>query len=81
MEATKSKSAFRQYTRELEWFRKHCKKHYVSQLDRSDVMALFARGRKELFQEEPLNQKTINRRVIIMLHAMRSNRDEARRLA
>ena len=72
VEATKSKSAFRQYTRELEWFRKHCKKHYVSQLDRSDVMALFARGRKELFQEEPLNQKTINRRVIIMLHAMRS---------
>ncbi len=72
VEATKKKSTFRQYSRELEWFRMHCKKHYVSQLDRSDAMGLFARGRKELFNDEPLNQKTINRRVIIMLRAMRS---------
>jgi integrase/recombinase XerD len=72
VEATKSKSTLRQYTRELEWFRRHCKKQYVSQLDRSDAMALFAQGRKELFHEEPLNQKTINRRVIIMLQAMRN---------
>jgi hypothetical protein len=36
----------------MEWFRKHCKKHYVSQLDRSDAMVLFAQGRKEFFHEE-----------------------------
>lgn len=35
-------------------------------------MALFAQGRKELVDGRPLNQKTINRRVIIMLNAMRS---------
>jgi hypothetical protein len=72
VDATKKKSTFRQYRQELEWFRKHCKKRYVSQLNRSDAMALFAQGRKELVDDRPLNQKTINRRVIIMLHAMRS---------
>ncbi len=72
VEATKSKSTLRQYRPDLEWFRKHCQKRYVSQLNRSDAMALFAQGRKELAHGRPLNQKTINRRVIIMLHAMRS---------
>lgn len=72
VEATKKKSTFRQYRQELEWFRKHCQKRCVSQLNRSDAMALFAQGRKELADGRPLNQKTINRRVIIMLHAMRS---------
>jgi integrase/recombinase XerD len=72
VEATKGKKTYRQYRNELEWFRKHSKKQYVSQLNRSDAMALFANGRKELVDGRPLNQKTINRRVIIMLHAMRS---------
>jgi integrase len=72
VEATKGERTYRQYRRELEWFRTHCKKLCVSQLDRSDAMALFARGRKEVVDGMPLNQKTINRRVIIMLHAMRS---------
>jgi integrase/recombinase XerD len=72
VEATKGEKTYRQYRRELEWFRKHCKKRVVSQLNRSDAMALFAQGRRELLDGKPLNQKTINRRVIIMLHAMRS---------
>jgi hypothetical protein len=72
VEATKGEKTYRQYRRELEWFRTHCKKRVVSQLNRSDAMALFAQGRRELLDGKPLNQKTINRRVIIMLHAMRS---------
>ena len=72
VEATKGEKTYRQYRRELEWFRTHCKKRYVSQLSRSDAMALFALGRREVLDDKPLNQKTINRRVIIMLHAMRS---------
>ena len=72
VQATKGVKTYRQYRNELEWFRKHSKKRYVSQLSRSDAMALFAQGRKELVDGRPLNQKTINRRVIIMLHAMRS---------
>lgn len=64
--ATKSIATYRSYKLDLAWFRRHCRKHLVSDLDRSDAMALFAAGR-----EERLNQKTINRRVIVMLHAMR----------
>ena len=63
VEATKSEDTLRQYTREWEWFCKH-RKQYVSQLNRSDAMALFAQGRKELFNGVPLDQKTINRRVL-----------------
>lgn len=35
-------------------------------------MRLFVVGRKEIVDGKPRNQKTINRRVIIMLNAMRS---------
>jgi hypothetical protein len=38
------------------------KKHYVDQLD---AIALFAAAR-----DEDLNQKTINKRVVVMLQAM-----------
>jgi integrase len=72
VEATKGKRTFLQYRRELEWFREHCTKRYVVELDRSDAMRLFVQGRKEVVDGKPLNQKTINRRVIIMLNAMRS---------
>jgi hypothetical protein len=71
VEATKGIRTFRQYRRELEWFRSHCQKRYVSELNRADTMRLFVQGRKEIVDGKPLNQKTINRRVIIMLHAMR----------
>lgn len=72
VEATKGVRTFRQYRRELEWFRGHCRKRYVAELDRSDAMRLFVEGRKEVVDGRPLNQKTINRRIIIMLNAMRS---------
>lgn len=72
VQATKSKNTYRQYCQELAWFRRLSKKRYVSDLDRSDIMALFAEGRKEQVDGRPLNQKTINRRVIIVLQAMRS---------
>jgi integrase len=72
VEATKGIRTFRQYRAELEWFRRNCRKRYVAELDRSDAMRLFIVGRKEIVDGKPLNQKTINRRVIIMLNAMRS---------
>lgn len=72
VEATKGTRTLRQYRRELEWFRRNCRKRHVVELDRSDAMRLFVEGRKEIVDGKPLNQKTINRRVIIMLNAMRS---------
>jgi hypothetical protein len=49
-----------------------CTKKYVADLDRSDVIALFTAGRNTLVDGQPLNQKTINRRVIFLRHAMRN---------
>jgi len=66
VKATKGDATWRAYSADLAWFLKITKKHYVDQLGRSDAMALFAAGR-----EESLNQKTINKRVIVMLQAMR----------
>jgi integrase len=66
VKATKGGSTLEAYQRDLRWFRNHCSKRYVSRLTRDDAMALFAAGR-----EQQLNQKTINRRVIVMLNAMR----------
>lgn len=66
VKATKGDATWRAYSADLAWFLKITKKHYVDQLGRSDVMALFVAGR-----EESLNQKTINKRVIVMLQAMR----------
>lgn len=66
VQATKSAATYRAYKCDLAWFREHCGKHLVSRLDRSDVMVLFAAGR-----EGDLNQKTTNKRVVVMLQAMR----------
>jgi integrase len=66
VKATKGEATWRAYTADLAWFQKISKKHYVDQLGRSDAMKLFAAGR-----DEDLNQKTINKRVIVMLQAMR----------
>lgn len=66
VKATKSPATLLAYSKDLRWFRQHCKKHYVTQLNRGDVMALFAAGR-----DQGLNQKTVNKRVIVMLQAMR----------
>jgi integrase/recombinase XerD len=66
VKATKGDATWRVYSADLAWFQTVSKKHYVDQLGRSDAMKLFAAGR-----EEDLNQKTINKRVIVMLQAMR----------
>lgn len=66
VKATKGQATWRAYAADLAWFQTICKKHYVDQLRRSDAMALFAAGR-----DADLNQKTINKRVIVMLQAMR----------
>ena len=66
VKATKGEATWRAYSADLAWFQKVSKKHYVDQLGRSDAMKLFAAGR-----DEDLNQKTINKRVIVMLQAMR----------
>ena len=66
VKATKGDATWRAYSADLAWFQKVSKKHYVDQLGRSDAMKLFAAGR-----DEELNQKTINKRVIVMLQAMR----------
>ena len=66
VKATKGKATLSAYARDLRWFRKHCFKHYVTRLTRDDIIALFGTGR-----DEGLNQKTINRRVLSTLMAMR----------
>ncbi len=66
VKATKGAATLVAYRGDLRWFRNLCSKRYVSRLTRDDVMGLFAVGR-----EEGSNQKTINRRVIVTLIAMR----------
>lgn len=68
VKATKKLSTSRAYKTALEWFRRHCKKHLVSRLNRADIMALFAAGR-----DEPIEQATINKHVIVTLQAMRAS--------
>jgi len=66
VKATKGKATLAAYARDLRWFQNHCKKHYVAGLNRDDLIALFGSGR-----DEGLNQKTINRRVLVTLMAAR----------
>ncbi|MFP5236642.1 MAG: tyrosine-type recombinase/integrase [Acidobacteriota bacterium] len=70
--ATKGERTFKEYRRQLQWFQARTAKKFVSELDRSDAMMMFAKGREERVKGKALNQKTINKRVIIMLNAMRS---------
>jgi site-specific recombinase XerC len=65
--ATKSEATFDSYSRDLEWFQKHIKRHYVSQVTRQDIRRLMGVGR-----DEELNQKTINKRLIVGLMAVRN---------
>ena len=66
VKATKGNATLSAYARDLRWFRKHCSKHYVTRLTRDDIITMFGNGR-----DEGLNQKTINRRVLSALMAMR----------
>jgi integrase len=66
VKATKGKATLSAYARDLRWFRKHCSKDYVARVNRDDIITLFGAGR-----DEELNQKTINRRAMVALQAMR----------
>jgi len=70
--ATKGEGTFKAYSRQLQWFRERTNKRFVSELDRSDAMLMFALGGEQHRDGKPLNQKTINKQVIIMFNAMRS---------
>ncbi|MGH9604416.1 MAG: hypothetical protein ACRD3N_01830, partial [Terracidiphilus sp.] len=59
--AAQEKCGAAEYCRQLERFQARVTKKYVSELDRSDAMMVFAKGRDEHFNGTPLNQKTINR--------------------
>jgi hypothetical protein len=66
VETTKGNATMTAYRRDLRWFRTHCEKHYFTQLERDDIIALFGAGRGQEF-----NQKTINRSAMVTLQAMR----------
>jgi hypothetical protein len=45
--ATKGGRTYKAYGRQLQWFNERTSKRYVSELDRSDAMQMFALGREE----------------------------------
>jgi integrase/recombinase XerD len=67
VKATKSPATHRDYESALYWFKANINKDYVYQVTRNDVLRLFglARGLE-------LNQKTINKRLIVLLMALRN---------
>jgi integrase/recombinase XerD len=67
VKATKSEATHDSYSNDLEWFKTHIDKHYVSAVTRDDILRLMGIGR-----DEKLNQKTINKRLIVVLMALRN---------
>jgi site-specific recombinase XerD len=47
VKATKGKATLNAYKHDLRLFRTHCEKHYVTQLTRDDIIALFGAGRDQ----------------------------------
>jgi integrase/recombinase XerD len=68
VKATKGPGTHSSYETCLDWAKRHITRHLVYRLDRNDLLALFAAGRKE-----GLNQKTINKRVTVVLSMVRHN--------
>ncbi len=66
VEATKGPLTHHSYKTCLTWAGLHITKRLVNRLDRKDLLRLFAAGR-----EEGLNQKTINKRVTVVLNMVR----------
>jgi integrase/recombinase XerD len=64
--STKSVSTARHYRQILEWFLTHTKKEMISEFTRQDILGVFSAGR-----QAGLNQKTINKRAIVTLAALR----------
>ena len=66
VKATKGIGTHSSYKACLTWAKPYITKHMVNRLNRNDLLGLFAAGRKE-----GLNQKTINKRVTVVLNMVR----------
>ena len=66
VKATKGDGTYSSYKTCLRWAQRHITKHLVYRLNRNDLLILFAAGR-----EANLNQKTINKRVTVVLNMVR----------
>ena len=66
VKATKGGGTYSSYKTCLRWAQRHITKHLVNRLNRNDLLDLFAAGRKE-----GSDQKTINKRVTIVLNMVR----------
>lgn len=67
VKATKSDATHRAYSTDLAWFSAQLNRHYVDQVSRADILRVFGRGR-----DEKLSQRTINRRILVGLMALRN---------
>src|ERR1039458_3540123 len=73
VKATKGDGTHSSYESCLRWAERHITKHLVYRLDRNDLLILFAAGRGE-----GLNQKTINKRVTVVLNMVRHHDHDIR---
>ena len=67
VKATKSAATYRAYGTDLEWFQANITKQYFGQVTRQDILRVFGIGRDQKF-----NQKTINRRILVGVMALRN---------
>lgn len=67
VKATKAESTYDAYADDAVWFKAKLGKHYVDQVGRPDILRVLGAGR-----EEELAQRTINRRVLVGLMALRN---------
>ena len=66
VKATKGIGTYGSYKASLTWAKRHITKRLVNRLNRNDLLSLFAAGR-----DEGLDQKTINKRVTVVLNMVR----------
>jgi integrase/recombinase XerD len=71
--ATKGVGTHSSYKTCLRWAVRHITKHLVYRLDRNDLIGLFSAGRRE-----GLSQKTINKRVTVLLNMVRHHDHDIR---
>lgn len=67
VKATKSAETHRAYTNDSEWFMEKMNHKFANRVTRTDILAVFGAGRTE-----KLAQRTINRRVLVGLMALRN---------
>jgi len=66
--ATKEDSTYRAYRRDLEWVEANLERNLTTQVGRDDILRLLTKGR-----DSGLNAKTVTRRLIVALMALRSS--------